>query len=62
MVNRVEGNQIHFLHIRLAVFGQIPFIAEYVHDFSYEVVACLTLVNFLLYTAFKRKPSVNPVL
>ena len=47
MVNRVEGNQFHLLHIRFAVFGQILFVTENIDDFCYEVVARLTLVSIV---------------
>ena len=54
MVNGIEGNQLHFLHIGFAILGQILLITEDIDDFSNKVVSSLALIYLLLHTAFQR--------
>ena len=51
MMNRIESDQLHLLHIRFAVICKILFVAKDVHDFCYEVIASLALINLLLHSA-----------
>ena len=52
VMNRIECDQIHLLHIRFAVFGQILFVTENIDDFCYQIVASLTLVFCILSGVF----------
>ena len=44
VVNGIEGNQLHFLHIGFAILGQILLITEDIDDFSNKVVSSLALI------------------
>ena len=53
MMNRIERDQIHLLHIGFAVFCQVLFITEDIDDFCNEIIACLAFVYLLLNPTFK---------
>lgn len=59
MVDRVVGDEVHGLDVGFAIFGQIAFVAEDVHDFGYEVIARFALVEFLLHATFQRHREVS---
>ena len=54
VVDRVEGYELHLLHIGFAVCGEIFFLADYVDDFGDNVASRFRFVNLFLYTAFHR--------
>ncbi len=48
MMNRVEDNQLHFLHVWISVFCQILLIYKNIDDFSNEIIAGFAFVILLL--------------
>lgn len=53
MMNRVEDNQLHLLHVWISVFCQILLIYKNIDDFGNEIIAGFTFVVFLLDAALQ---------
>lgn len=48
MVDGVEDNQPHLLHVRFAVVGEVSFIGEDVHDLRDDVISGVRFMYFSL--------------
>ena len=55
VMNRVVGDELHLLHIRLSIIGKILFIYKDIHYLSHDVISLFRLVYFLLYSTFGEK-------
>jgi len=55
VVDGVEDNQPHLLHVRFAVVGEVSFIGEDVHDLRDDVISGVRFMYFFFNPAFKRQ-------
>ena len=53
MMNRVEDNQLHLLHVWISVFCQILLIYKNIDDFGNEIITGFASVIFLLDAALQ---------
>lgn len=53
MMNRVEDNQFHLLHVWISVFCQILFIYKDIDDFGDEIIARFAFIELLLDAALQ---------